>query len=303
MEQAEAIIFITGKCNQNCLFCSAGGLRKTQTAARIKQAIGSGTRTVSIEGGEPTLSQDLAKWVKYARSRGAEEVIVCSNGVRFNDAGYVSSLTDAGVSLFNVNLPSHIERLFDLITQTEGQFQKRLDGLRTLVKTAGGRKIRLTFVITALNYRTMREFAAYIHKNFPEIFYVEFNLVKVLGHTANRAFLVPKLSEMAPYLRDLLKYCKTAGMKIITDGIPLCYLEGFEHLAIDPFKLMTGRNSFLGEKLKPSKCKGCSLGRICAGPRKDYLGLYGPAELARSSKAVRGIAAKIRRQFPQNDLC
>ena len=137
MDKLEGIIFLAGKCNQNCLFCSAGGVDKTRPEASIKRAIGTGKRTVSIEGGEPTLSKDLVKWVKYARARGAEDVIVCSNGIRFNDAAYVRSLTDAGVTLFNINLPSHIERLFDLLTQTRGQYQKRLDGLRTLIEAAG----------------------------------------------------------------------------------------------------------------------------------------------------------------------
>jgi len=295
MGKSEAIIFLTGKCNQNCLFCSAGCKDKTQTPAAIKKAIGAGRRTVSIEGGEPTLSEDLAKWVKYARSKGAGEVIVCSNGVRFDNAAYVRSLTDAGTTLFNINLPSHIEPLFDLITRTKGQFGKRLAGLRTLLEVAGGRKIRLTFVITSLNYRTMRGYASYIHKNFPGIFYIEFNLVKVLGYASRRRFLVPKLSEMSACLPETLEYCGTAGIKVITDGIPLCHLKGFEHLAIDAFKLISDHNSFLGEKLKPPECEKCSLWTICAGPRKDYLDIHGPGELAVSSKDPLPIAAAIRR--------
>ncbi len=300
MDKLEGIIFLAGKCNQNCLFCSAGGMDKTRPEASVKRAIGAGKRTVSIEGGEPTLSKDLVKWVKYARSMGAKDVIVCSNGIRFNDAAYVRSLTDAGVTLFNINLPSHIERLFDLLTQTKGQFQKRLDGLRTLIETAGGKNLRLTFVITSLNYKTMKDYAAFIHKNFPEIFYIEFNLVKVLGYAAKRRYLVPKLSELAPYLRETLKYGKAAGMKMITDGIPLCHLKGFEHLAIDPFKLITDHNSFLKEKLKPAKCGACSLRTICAGPRKDYLDIYGPDELVKSSKDARKIASTIKLQFLRN---
>ena len=297
MDKLEGIIFLTGKCNQNCLFCSAGGMDKTRPAASVKRAIGTGKRTVSIEGGEPTLSKDLVKWVKYARSRGAEDVILCSNGIRLNDAAYVRSLTEAGVTLFNINLPSHIERLFDLMTQTKGQLSKRLSGLRTLIEAAGGRNLRLTFVITSLNYKTMKDYAKFIHKNFPEIFYIEFNLVKVLGYAAKRRYLVPKLSELDHYLPETLKYCEAAGMKIITDGIPLCHLKGYEHLAIDPFKLVTSHDSFLKEKLKPPKCGGCSLGTICAGPRKDYLDIYGPDELRKSSKDARRIAETIRSRF------
>ena len=111
------------------------------------------------------------------------------------------------------------DHLFDLMTQTKGQLSKRLSGLRTLIEAAGGRNLRLTFVITSLNYKTMKDYAKFIHKNFPEIFYIEFNLVKVLGYAAKRRYLVPKLSELDHYLPETLKYCEAAGMKIITERI------------------------------------------------------------------------------------
>ncbi|MEA3306214.1 MAG: radical SAM protein, partial [Elusimicrobiota bacterium] len=127
--ELEPNIFLTDKCNQKCLFCSSMGEDRLQTKKEIKHCLINNKNTVSIEGGEPTLSKDLGYWVRTAKNIGVKDIILCTNGSFFPNKKRVFSLVEDGVTLFNINFPSHIEKVFNLITQTKGQFEKRVSNL------------------------------------------------------------------------------------------------------------------------------------------------------------------------------
>ena len=243
--------------------------------------------------GEPTLSRDLEKWVRRARDQGKADIILCTNGVRLSDADYVKRLCESGITLFNVNLPAHEERLFDLLTRTRGQFHARLAALGTLISIAGGKKVRLNLVVNSLNSLVIPLYARFVKETFPEIFYIEFNLIKVLGYVHRRPYLVPRLRDVAPRLSQAMDYMTRVNMKFIADGFPLCVMDGYEYAAIDAVKRYCGDGLYMEEKAKTSRCAECSLAAICAGPRVDYVQLYGDEELTPSRKDPRPIIAKV----------
>ena len=277
--ELEPNIFLTDKCNQQCLFCSSVGEDRLQNEKEINYCVLNSKDTISIEGGEPTLSRDLSRWVRFAKNKGVKEIILCTNGATFSDKKSVLSLVRDGVTLFNVNFPSHIEKIFNALTQTKGLFKKRLENLGRLFKCAGGERVRFTFVINKLNYLTMRAYAEFIKDRFPGVSYIEFNMIKIKGSVKKRTYLVPRLSEIAPYLRSALKFCADNGVKCLVDGMPVCLIKEFKEASIEAFKLDAGDYTYMNEKTKPARCKGCALGKICAGPRKDYVDMYGDCEL------------------------
>lgn len=286
-------IFLGSRCNHDCLFCSEGLVDKTQSPEEIRAVIERARDVLSIEGGEPTLSKDLEKWVRFAREKGVRDIILCTNGARFSDEAYVKRLCDAGITLFNVNFPAHEERLFNVLTRTSGQFLKRLAALRALVAAAGGKRVRFNLVVNRLNSLVIAQYVHFVREHFPEIFYIEFNLVKVFGYVERRPYLVPRLKDAVPYLTRAMSSMARAKMKFITDGFPLCHLEGYEDAAIDVYKRLFNDPLYMGEKTKTPRCAGCSLDGICAGPRKDYVALYGDGELRPSRKDPRPIINKV----------
>jgi len=269
-------------------------LDKTQPPEVLRDIIASCPDTLSIEGGEPTLCRDLDIWVRRAHRQGIRDIILCTNGARFCDEAYVRKLCDCGVTLFNVNFPAHEEKLFSILTRTSGQFQKRVAALRTLIAVAGGKRVRLNMVVNRLNFLVIPQYVRFVKERFPEVFYIEFNLVKVLGRVERRPYLVPRLQDAAPVLVRALRYMTRARMKFIIDGFPLCALDGYEHAAIDAAKRYFHDDLYLDEKAKTRKCAGCSLGGLCAGPRKDYVSLHGDLELAPSRKDPGPIIAKLQ---------
>ena len=292
-------IFLGSRCNHDCVFCSEGLQDKTQPPDVIRRVIAAKSDTLSIEGGEPTLSKDLETWVKLARKTGVRDIILCTNGVRFGDEAYVRRLCDAGITLFNVNFPAHQEKTFDAATGTQGQFAKRLAAYRALIDVAGGRRVRFNMVVHRLNYLLIPQYVRFVRARFPEIFYIEFNLVKVLGYVERRPYLVPRLADVMPGLLEAMRFMMRARMKFIVDGFPLCVMDGFEWAAIDPLKLYRGDSLYLDEKKKSPKCADCTHGSLCAGPREDYLALYGDGELrtmTKDSDVTRAIVVKLARE-------
>ena len=123
-------------------------------------------------------------------------------------------------------------------------------------------------------------------------------MIKVLGHVEKRAWLVPRLKEIKPYLKKALGILKKNNIKFLTDGFPLCYLPDFEYSSIDAFKIRhSGDSLYLGEKKKSKACLKCSLKNLCSGLREDYKELYGDSELEPSKKNPKNIIKKSRHQL------
>ena len=272
------VIRITSACTHECVFCSAP--HTPVYSDKVCRAIIDKHRdTLSIEGGEPTLSADLPRWIKYARKKGCRDIIICTNGMRGGDTAYVRGLLDAGATMFNVNFPAHTAPLFDRLTGTKGQFANRVEALRNLMRVAGPGRVRITLVVHSGIMRHLPAYAGFVAKNFPGLFYLELNLAKALGKVMGRTSLVPRLARLQPYLNGALRVLSFAGVKFITDGFPLCRLTGFEASSIDVYKRLLGIKEFMTEKRHAPRCAGCSLLGLCAGPRADYLEIYGDSDL------------------------
>lgn len=292
----EPIVCITNKCNQDCIFCSSAGTDRNHPDSRIKATIDKFRDTISIEGGEPMLSPRLVNWVNYANRMGVRDIIICTNGVRCSNSVFVTQLINAGVTMFNVNFPAHDPRLFDCITRTKRGFKRNVESIKNLIAVAGGSRVRITLVVHSMIGRFLPGYADFVIREFPGIFYIEFNLAKVLGRVARRKWLVPRLAETAPYLKKAMSMLKEANVKVISDGFPLCFSEGFESDAIDTYKMVHGIDMFMGEKTFTPACRNCILKKICGGVRKDYLKIYGDKEISPSRKNPGPIIRTILRQ-------
>lgn len=295
LEFGENVVILTDKCNQDCIFCCAKETyyHKTDSAEVIQKEILKARQRISFEGGEPTLCKDLVKWVKKAKDRGIREIILCTNGTLLSNKGYVQDLKESGVTLFNINFSSHNERLYKALTRSN-LYKNTIKGIKNLASLNLKQGLRLTFVINSVNYKTMLGYARFIAVNFPEIFYIEFNLVKVLGYVQKRRYLIPRFEDIEPWLYRTMDFCRNNGMKIIVDGIPLCFMKNFESFSIDTFKLYGKRYKSFREKTKVQKCKKCSLRGLCGGVRRDYLDIFGEDELKPSRQDPQEIIAKIR---------
>lgn len=279
VEIGENIVTLTKRCNQDCVFCSTKGrspVRANQPDV-IKKRILSNKERVSFEGGEPTLTKDLCKWVEFARNNRVKEIILCTNGILLSNNQLAERLHQSGVTLFNVNFPSHNKGLHKTLTK-RGFYHLSVKGIENLSSLGLKNTVRLTFIINTLNYTTMRGYVKFL-KNFKNVFYVEFNLVKLLGYVLQRKYLVPKLSEFVPYLLEAMAFARENKLRVITDGVPLCMMMPFPEFNIDVLKFVSRGYTTYKEKTKTKRCSDCYLRHLCGGIRKDYAQIHGDAEL------------------------
>lgn len=290
-------IFLTDKCGRKCIFCSAEGEDRVMTAAQVKQVLDRRHGSLVFEGGEPLLSRDLEKWARAARRKGARDLTVLTNGLLLTPARRVS-LVKAGIGHFHFNFPSHLEKLHDLLTGTRGRFSAQLAAIKQTA-AAGPEAAALVCVVNALNYKHLPAYVDFAAREFPGIFYIAFNFIKVKGLVKKHTWLVPELAEVRPFLLEALRRARALGLPCLVDGVPLCFLKGFEAYSRDADSLLKGDRTYLGEKKFVKTCAACGFARICAGPRADYAQLRG---LRGFRAAPRGAAAAVIRKVRGGQL-
>ncbi len=277
MEGIEPVIHITTACNHRCLFCSRKG-DPPESPEEIIEILKNFKYTITIEGGEPTLSKKLFSLIRKAKKEKVREIMLVTNGFSLDRQENVRKMTAAGVDVFNFNFPSHIEKIYNLLTGSKN-FRKTVSAIKNCIDIAGPQKTRLTMVLNSMNYRFLAAYAGFVKKEFGKIFYCEINMIKVLGSVRKRTWLVPKLADMAPYLDEGFAAFKKLGIKFVSDGLPLCFMKGSEENNIDACMAASGGLFSASEKAHTPLCTKCLLKKFCPGPRKDYISLYGCAEI------------------------
>lgn len=292
-----ALIPLLKSCNQRCLFCSAYGRDDKFTLAGINKFIDAeaarGAGAVTLSGGETTFFPRLPEVVARARAKGLR-VELQTNGLTSAYPENAARLASLGVDLFNVNFPSHDEAVNDRLTGTSGTLGPRIRGVRNLL--AAGARVRLTHLVTELNYKALPEFVRFVRRELPGVAYIQFSYVKILGLAGKNAWLAPGYAQAAPWLVQALQACRRGRLKAMVDHIPPCWLGRFAPLSVDYIKLAGAGDlsAALTEKKKLPACARCALGDRCLGPRADHARLFGRA-------AVRPVLKKpVRRAKPKN---
>lgn len=297
MSIIEPVIHLTRLCNHKCLFCLSIKEYPPENEEEINEIINNfKDNTITLEGGEPMLSKNLIPVVKKLKENNCKEIMLVTNGFSLNKSENIKRLLEAGVDVFNFNFPSHIEKLYNTLTSSN-DYYKTINAIKQTIKIAGSKKTRLTFVLNALNYKYLKGYAGFIKAEFGgNISYTAINMIKIHSIVSKRLWLVPRFSEIKEYLKEGFYEFKKLNLNFITDGIPLCYMRGFEETSIDTWAIIRERQlpSFK-EKTHIMVCNKCSLKKICQGIRKDYIKLYGEKEFKpiKNKKLYENIIIKV----------
>ena len=276
-KKPEPNVFVCGACNQRCVFCSAEGEDRRMSEREKLAVVRIPFETLSLEGGEPLLDRRVELLAAAARRAGSKNVMLFTNGLLLTEER-LDALLAAGVSGFNFNLPSHRAATHDALAGVKGLLPRKLALIKKTIEQAPPGSVVLTFVVTALNYREMPAYVRFVARELKGVFYISFNFIKIKGRVKKDLGLVPSISAAAVSLRAALRAARAAGVRVITDGFPLCLLKGFELTSIDLQKTLRASSLYAGEKAKGKPCQSCSVASLCWGPREDYLRLRGSGE-------------------------
>lgn len=284
------------ECNEDCLFCTVANDNEFDMATNeVKKTIlrlsKGGIRRLTLTGGEPTLRKDLLELIAYAKKTNIKIIDLQTNAVKLADEDYLLKLKNAGLNYITFGFPSHKKEIYNYLTQSQF-YEKAMLGIKNSLK----HKIFsvVYHVINKKNYKDLIEFIKFIQSISLKIGFA-FAFLRPNGNTLKNLHLVPKLTEIEIYIYEMLSYLKSKNIYCQLEGVPLCYMQGFENRSAETWRMMQSAVKYVSEgklkhkslheninqnlKRKSSICKLCQLNGICAGVWKEYADLHGTNEL------------------------
>jgi len=301
----KTVIFTGYKCNNKCVFCINWDKTNIQgrTTYEIKQemigAKNRGSTYLEIIGGETTIRSDIIELISFAKSLGFKTIMMATNGRMYSYKEFAQKIIKAGLNSIVFSIHGHNAKLHDSLTQVKGSFEQLKKGIKN-IREAGLEDIGSNTTIVKQNYKKLPEIGKLIYDL--GIRNSEFIFVDPTYGAAYDNFnkLVPKISEVAPYIHkclDIGKKYKIAHWHV--RYVPLCYFTNYldqvselkevkvfktEHIAPDFYNPNAERGRRDIGRSKTERCKGCLLYNKCEGIWKEYLKHYGDKELNKITK-------------------
>jgi len=296
---------VTFRCSNNCIHCYAGGPHETPelTTQQWKEVIDKlsqiGVFILTFTGGEPTIRDDLPELLQYAQNKGMVTGLI-TNGRKLKDKAYVQTLENAGLDFVQVTLESHLPRIHDLITASQGSWKETVTGIKNAVKS----QIYVT-TNTTLNKHNAPDFLRtidYIKERGVAAFGCNSLIYSGKANAVSQEFALPieTLHKLLPEIRDKAQqlnlkflwytptqYCRLdpvqlgLGVKSCTAAmINMCvapngdvypcqsYFESLGNILADPWNKIW--NHPLAQQLRSRayaepKCKECPQLQVCGG--------------------------------------
>jgi MoaA/NifB/PqqE/SkfB family radical SAM enzyme len=280
-------------CNNLCKFCVQGRKRDylpakdcSEIERALKEAFEKGHEEVVFTGGEPCMHPNFIELVKMAKQTGFKEIQIQTNGRMFAYPEFCLKTIQVGATQFSPALHGHIAKIHDSLTSVSGSFEQTVKGIKNLKKL--NQYVLTNSVITSKNHMHIPELADLLVGLGVDQF--QFAFIHILGTAAeNDDWIVPRKSDIMPFVKKGLDIGIRAGKKVTTEAIPFCLMEGYEDCIAERIMPETRiydagfvveeygdyrRNSGKG-KVKRKECEMCKFFQVCEGPWKEYIDLYG----------------------------
>lgn len=314
-------------CNNKCVFC-LDGLPATEMRrympypemqAEIQRWYEAGNRSLGFLGGEPTTYPWILDAIRYARDLGFTRITIATNGTKFWRHDFVDKLIDAGLTRVTMSMHGHNPRLEDSVTRVPGNFEKKKSGLLYLLKQRDEGKLRdnvsVNIVVSEANYRFLPNLLRFFFELGLDD--VRANMVRAEGYAEEETALIPKLTDVVPYLVKAVLLNEYKYKRTFTIGsFPLCVLpsellgnktlarkyigefrdldtwSSIKTLTSDGFPdgiatIEDGRARFNWQERKrfdlkahpEPNCHGCKFYDVCEGVWKNYIPIHGTGEI------------------------
>lgn len=290
MKRADVKVWFA--CNNHCSFCVQGDKREKypprtleEICVILKSEFENGCRWVVFTWWEPTVHPHLIEAVSYAKEIGYSVIQIQSNGRSFANMEYLEKLVQAGVTEFSPAIHGFKKETHDSLVWSIWAWEQVIRGIINIKKL--GLPIIINSVITSKNYQEIPELASLLVKLGVVSF--QFAFVHILGSAAkNKGTIVPRKSDVIPYVKKWLDIGKKAGITCMTEAIPFCLMQWYEW-AIAEYNFIPETTVVDAEyrtenyadyrwnegKAKREECKKCSKNAICEWPWKEYPEIYG----------------------------
>ena len=244
-------LFVTEKCNSNCIMCpmSLASRKRGLSLSKgewmdIVDRIPPDVSHITITGGEPFLEyKDLLPLLNQINMRFPQtEVLILTNGRAFSLQSLFEQVKPLITERYCFAIPIHASypELHDKITRTPGSFHQSMKGIRNL-SSVGGR-IEIRIVGHQLNLSNIGElFHMLVNTG---IKYQVINLVamEMMGCAAsNRDMLWVDYDKLCQFAEQGINYALMHGVDVGLYNFPLCMVPDrlwpLAKLSISPSKV------------------------------------------------------------------
>ena len=263
-----------------CLACGVGSVEPA-AAKRLKRDLSGFTGgRVTLGGAEPTRDGRLAAMVAALKARGAEEIVVETDGVSAALPGFAELLARAGVSAVRLRLGAVESAVWDPVSGCPEHIADAWLGAQAYI--AAGIDVSVEIPLARSNVEQVGFLVAAVKERLPEVTSltlrpVSYTLpVETSAHArdvmerAEREMV--EIPELAQALGDSIDASEGAPLRVVFDaraGLPLCALRE-RPKAIDAVRR---RNEASRER--PDACYSCSLQERCGGQDSMHARLFG----------------------------
>ena len=197
----------------------------------------------------------------------------------------VRKLKENGLQHAFVAFHSHDEKVSNRLTSST-LWKKTVVGINHFLDE--GIMVTLNPVINKLNYQGLSEYVEFVHENFSGIISISFSFVQPNGRAWKNKWIVPKYSNVSPFLSKALKTCRDKSIPYINPfcGFPMCMFPGSMEQSAE-FIEGSSENIFQKksvERVKNNKvhspsCELCKYRKSCNGVWLNYAKIHGLSEL------------------------
>jgi len=257
-------IFITGRCNSNCIICPQPPVKEELDRHQLNlkhiSLLPKDTISIGITGGEPTLIGDKLFEIIQAILRRLNKVYInlLTNGIKFESIEYAHNFAKTANNRTVVDIPiySDIDTIHNKIVGSR-TFYRSIKGMYNLAKY--NIKIGLRIVVHKMNYTRLPELAEFLYFNFPFLYQIAFMQMEPIGNALkniDKLWIDP--IEYNQKLEEAVKILHFRDLHVSIYNSQLCilskYLRKFAVKSISEWK-----NIYI------EKCSDCLLRPDCPG--------------------------------------
>jgi MoaA/NifB/PqqE/SkfB family radical SAM enzyme len=283
-------IRLTATCNNRCTFCLDSDAHNGTniSALTIKSQIIDGrkkgaTRLI-LSGGEPTIHPNYIEFIALGHRLNYRRIQTVTNGRMFSYKPFLTRCVDAGLqeTTFSVHGPN--AKIHDALVGVRGAFEQEIQGIMNALED-GRLIVNIDIVINKMNVKHLTQ----MMDMFIDIGVREFDLLQIIpfgrAYHEGLASLFYDFEEHADYIQAALAYTQRPDLHVWVNRMPPPYMEGYESLIQDPYKLndeVRGRQEEYEELLahgtplsckEPERCRRCYMDRLCGTLDRTLEGL------------------------------